>query len=382
MALWDLTWLALFGGSAAVLGWTYVGYAQWLKRAASRVADEQIPSSSSSKPSISVVIAARNESARINPKIQQLLAVGGDLIREIIVVCDHCTDDTAEMLRSLQNPLVKALELVNGQGGKAAAVNAGVAAATGDLILFNDVRQSISPDVPDRLAAWFDDPANGAVSGSLEIQASVAGSGKGLDTYWNLEKRIRHQESVLDSSIGCTGAIYMIRRDLYEPIPHDTLLDDVVIPMIIATKGYRVRFDPVALAYDPQPLKGEQEVRRKRRTLAGNFQMMARYPQWLLPWRNRLWFKLLSHKYLRVLTPLFLALCMVSTLCLTHLAAFQLILALQLACATLAMVGLLIPSLRGRIFTFPSAFLLLQLSVVRGFGYWLSMKFRGQQGWK
>lgn len=382
MAAWDLTWVIVFLASAGVLGWTYVGYAIWLRRAAASCKNPApAPAGPPSSCTISTVIAARNEASRIHDKVAQLLSLNCARMTEIIVVCDHCTDDTAEIARAA-HPSVVVVELKEGPGGKGAAINAGVATASGDLILFNDVRQSLAPDAAERLAAWFSDPATGAVSGSLEIQSSVEGSGKGLDAYWSLEKRIRHDESVLDSSIGCTGAIYMIRRSLFKPIPHDTILDDVVIPMMIASQGARVRFDPDASAFDPQPLAGVKEASRKRRTLAGNFQMLFRYPVWLLPWRSRLWFKLLSHKYLRILSPVFLALCFLATLCLAHHPLFLLGLVLQLICALLAVLGLAVPGLRGRIFALPSAFMLLQLSVVRGFVYWLSMTFRGQQGWK
>jgi len=376
--------MLLFWGSAAVLAWTYVGYALALARTVRRqsLPEPAATPSGASTSTVSVVIAAKNESARIAGKLEQLLDQNCDLIREIIVVCDHCTDDTAEIVGRFAAQGVRAVLLPEGHAGKGAAVNAGVAQASGELILFNDVRQSLSPDAVRRLAAWFDDPANGAVSGSLEIQSSAQGSGKGLDAYWSIEKRIRHHESQLDSSIGCTGAIYMVRRSLYRPIPHDTILDDVVIPMLIAEQGFRVRFDPEARAFDPQPLTGAQEARRKKRTLAGNFQMLFRHPRWLLPWRHRLWFKLISHKYLRVLSPFFLAVCVVASFGLLHRPFFQLALAGQLALGVLAVVGLAIPGLRARIFTLPAAFLLLQWSVVRGFAFWLSMGMRGQQGWK
>ena len=383
MATWDLIWIAVFCGSAAILGWTYAGYSMTLKWLASRLPNSPGPGRGKSEAgSVSIVIAARNESARVGSKVRQLLELHSDLVGQIIIVCDHCTDDTAAVVRAIGDPRVVAIELQEGPAGKAAALNAGVAQATGELVFFNDVRQSLAPDAVDRLAAWFEDPATGAVSGSLEIQASADGSGKGLDSYWNLEKRLRHHESLLDSAIGCTGAIYMIRRSLYQPIPHDTVLDDVVIPMQIAAQGARVLFDPEARAFDPQPLKGAQEAQRKRRTLAGNFQMLFRHPSWLLPWRHRLWFKLISHKYLRILGPVFLAACMAATLCLQSYPAFKVMLALQMVCGVLAVTGLVVPGLRGRVFAFPAAFLLLQWSVVRGFGYWVSMTTRGLQGWK
>src|SRR5207244_789525 len=119
------------------------------------------------------------------------------------------------------------------------------------------------------------------------------------------EKAIRRAESRVDSTIGATGAIYAIRRRLYEPIADDTLLDDVLIPARIARHGYRVLFEPDARAWDRvAPVRSE--FARKVRTIGGNFQLFAR-ERWLLnPFQNRLWFETVSHKGLRLVAPLLL----------------------------------------------------------------------------
>jgi len=125
--------------------------------------------------------------------------------------------------------------------------------------------------------------------------------------YWRFEKAIRAAESRLDSTVGVTGAIYALRRELFELIPTDTLLDDVLVPLRMVRRGYRVVFEPGAKAYEPAPRQAAGELARKVRTIAGTFQLFAR-ERWLLdPWRNRLFLQTVSHKGLRLLTPLLLA---------------------------------------------------------------------------
>lgn len=377
-----LVWHLVFAVSTAALIWCHAGYPLWLwfRSGGGDAAAADFPPPASGE--VSVVIAARNEGARVGGKIAGLLAGGAAHIREIIVVCDHCTDDTAAQAAAAGDPRIRVIPHDDGPPGKPGALNEGVAAATGELIFFTDVRQRIAADASARLAAWFSDPANGAVSGSLEIEPANQSAGTGLDLYWRLEKFIRHRESRLDSSIGCTGAIYMIRRALYQPLPADTILDDVVTPMRIVLSGHRVRFDPDAKAFDPQTLDGEAESRRKIRTLAGNFQMLFRHPQWLLPPVNRLWWELISHKYLRIAAPAFLTGCLAASWRLRALPLYAAMWWAQVFLWALAVVGLLLPGLRVRILCIPAGFLFLQVSVVRGFVFWLKSLGRPQTGWK
>jgi cellulose synthase/poly-beta-1,6-N-acetylglucosamine synthase-like glycosyltransferase len=196
-----------------------------------------------------------------------------------------------------------------------------------------------------------------------------------------MEKAIRLAESQVDSSIGCTGAVYAIRRECFEPLPADTLLDDVVCPMQIALRGMRVLFIPEAVALDPQPLSPRNELRRKRRTLAGNFQMLFRYPAWLLPWRNRLVFQLVSHKYLRLAAPFLLLTTLGSSLCLA--AAGSLLhsvgAAAQCGFYLLAAIGIALPRARARCFSLPAAFVFLNLTTLLGLMDYLGK--RNRKGW-
>lgn len=372
----------VFWGGLMLLFWTYAGYALALRLLAGRskaVEPGHAALSHAVNRSVALVMAVRNEEVRIREKLVNLAQCRG--IDEIILVCDHCADGTAAAARSSGVRGLTVIEHESGRPGKAGALNCGVAAAKAGLILFNDVRQVLHPEAVVRLAHWFEDERTGAVSGSLDIAGTDAGAGQGLDAYWSLEKKIRHWESELDSSIGCTGAIYMIRRDLFEPLPEDTLLDDVVVPMQIANRGFRVRFDPSATALDPQPLTGEAEVRRKTRTLAGNFQMLARHPGWMLPWGSRLWWMLISHKYLRLAGPPVLLAVLLSSGLLAHTAFYAAAFAGQVVLWVLAALGMALSKVRTKALSLPAGFAFLQISVCRGFLHWLQMDER-QGAWK
>ena len=161
--------------------------------------------------------------------------------------------------------------------GKAAVLNDVVPRASGAIVVLADARQRFEPDTVRALTRPFADPAVGAVSGELILTETPDGPtvGRGVGVYWRYEKLIRKSESRVDSTVGATGAIYAIRRELFEPIPEDTLLDDVLIPLRIVRRGYRVLFEPAARAWDRVAASAGEELARKVRTLAGNFQLFC-----------------------------------------------------------------------------------------------------------
>jgi len=363
--------------SGVALAYTFVGYGalmRWLARRPPlehKVPDQPLE--------VCVVIVAHNEAKRIGPRIENLLA--SDYPPEklrVLLVSDGSTDDTVAQAQRLDPHRLTILTQAT-RAGKAAGLNAALARATGEIVVFTDARQRFASDAIARLAAHFTDPSIGAVSGELEIEASSSATGAGVDAYWRYEKQLRAAESRLDSCIGCTGAIYAIRRSLFTPIPSDTLLDDVVIPMQIAARGARVIHDSQALAFDPQTLDPSREKRRKRRTLAGNFQMLFRHPGWLLPWRNRLWWQLISHKYLRLAAPFFLLTAFAANVALTPRLFYQATLALQILFYAAAALGFLPRSRRLKVLALPAGFVFLNLMVLRGFLLYLTRGNRA--GW-
>ena len=253
-------------------------------------------------PKISIVIAVRNEEKHLEEKLHNLqqLDYPGELV-ETLVVSDGSTDQTNDILSNLADSRVRSI-LLPAHGGKAEALNRAVEAANGDIVVFMDARQRVATDSIKMLVESFADPTVGCVSGALMLGDGEETSPRGVGSYWKMEKAIRYWESTGGSTVGATGALYAVRRNLVPHLPTGFILDDVFIPMEVARRGARVIFEPRALAWDNLPSNPKQEFRRKVRTLFGNYQLLRIAP-WLLTAANPLRFEFVSHKVCRLAVP-------------------------------------------------------------------------------
>jgi poly-beta-1,6-N-acetyl-D-glucosamine synthase len=334
----------VFWISVALIAYIYVGYpalmyaAGWIAECGRRSTASLPPARRHAQYGVSIIIAARNEGARLRARLDNLLSLNYPAARrQIVVVSDGSTDDTLDVLAPYRSRGLVDVVAVP-PGGKALALNAGSERARFEIVVFADARQTFAPDALRELAAPFADPRVGAVTGQLQLDAespcrrsdgdrrvfdrragrradgferreqerrrivrSTIADGVGL--YWKYEKQMRRLESRIWSTLGATGAIYAIRRTLYRPLPADTILDDVLTPMRIVLAGYRVDFNEKALAFDRAATDADAEARRKVRTLAGNYQILALEPALLLPWRNPVWLQYVSHKVGRLAVP-------------------------------------------------------------------------------
>ncbi|MDF4003994.1 glycosyltransferase family 2 protein [Luteibacter sp. PPL201] len=293
---WFLCW-----SSAVLLVHVFVGYPA-LVACLARLRPLRIERRAA-VPSVTVVIAAHDGAAWVRAKLANLRALDypqGSI--EIVLACDGCTDDTAALARRVVDARLHVLEFAV-RRGKAACLNDAVAAARGDVILFTDIRQRLAPSALRELVANLADPSVGVAGGELHMENVRGSFAQGVDTYWRYEKAIRHAESRSGSTIGVSGALYAMRRDLFEPLPAGTVLDDVLVPMRVAARGYRVIVEPRAIAWDQPSRHPQDERRRKIRTLAGNYQLVQQAPWLLMPWSNPLWFRFVSHKVLRLFAP-------------------------------------------------------------------------------
>jgi cellulose synthase/poly-beta-1,6-N-acetylglucosamine synthase-like glycosyltransferase len=185
--------------------------------------------------------------------------------------------------------------------------------ASGEIVFFTDARQHIEPGALRCLLENFADPEVGCASGELMLGKPEDGeTGRGMGLYWRIEKKIRELESASGSVAGATGAIYCARRELLDPLPPGTILDDVLLPMQIVRKGFRVVFDSRARAWDLPDLGGKREFARKVRTLSGNYQLLQLAP-WLLSGGNPIRFEFVGHKLLRLAVPFALLAILVAT---------------------------------------------------------------------
>lgn len=364
----------VFWLSVLLLGYTYFCYPLLIRLGARLFG--QAPARREIQPELSILVVVHNEAARLQDKIENLLALDYPRDRcEIVIASDGSTDGTEAVAKAWREFGVRLIAFSQ-RRGKPAVLDDVVPQLRGEIAVLMDVRQRVEPGALRALVRNFADPRVGAVSGELMLEAGGDSEvGEGVGFYWRYEKFIRQSEGGLDSTVGVTGAIYALRRRLFRPIPPATLLDDVLIPMQVVRQGYRVLFEPSARAWDRASVTAAEEFTRKVRTIAGNFQLLFREPWLLNPLSNRLWFQTLSHKYFRLAGPLFLAAALLSNLLLLEQAPlYRLTLALQLFFYSCAAAGLLIRNPREQtvVMKICSAFCLLNWATVVGFLRFLS----------
>ena len=355
-------WVALIG-----IIYTYIGYPAgvWIL---SRLRPRPWKTAPM-RPSVSVILAVHNGIAQLPGKLEELLGLDYPNLREIIVVSDGSSDGTAEFLAQQDHHARLKTIILDEHQGKAVAVNAGIATAMGDILLFVDIRPEIGSGAIDQLVSNFADPQIGCVTGELILRqnghdaAAAAVSG----IYWRYEQWIRTCESAVDSPVGVYGGFYAVRRELAVPQPAGMILDDMFQPLSVIRQGFRSVLDPTAYVYDAWPKEARKEFRRKVRTLAGNLQLFQLVP-WTLTLKNRVLFQLISHKVARLIVPYLLILLLVSALTLSVTSPlYAAAAALQLAGLLLAVSALFIriPVL-GRIASPASALLILNAAAVVG----------------
>lgn len=353
----------VFWASFFFVAYTYAGY-PLLVWALSRLRHEPDATLDmvTQWPSVRVIVAVYNEQERVAAKIANLreLNYPRDKLR-IAFVSDGSTDATNDRLAN--EPGID-LHSYAVRRGKPHALNTAVQAASEEVLVFTDVRQTLSLDALRYLVARLLERGVGAVSGELVHLDPQTHAASHIGRYWRYEKWIRKAESRLASNVGVTGALYAIRRAGYTPIPEDTLLDDFEIPMRILRGGERVVFEARAQVFDELQRSVSGERQRKVRTLTGNFQSFARN-RWLFsPLANPVFVQFLSHKVFRLFVPYALALLLVSSLLLDG-RGYRLVGAAQVAGYAVCAIGLAWPRLReNRLVSFLVVFLELNWAAV------------------
>jgi cellulose synthase/poly-beta-1,6-N-acetylglucosamine synthase-like glycosyltransferase len=335
-----MTAAILLALGTAVALYIMVGYPLALALFAGRRAPE-VAKDANYRATVSILLAVHNGAAFVRRKLECLLALEypRELV-QILVVSDGSTDSTDEIVESFADRGVRLLKAP--RGGKAAALNLALERATGEILFFTDVRQSIEPGSLAHLVANFADPSVGAVTGELRIlDPDRAGEQADMELYWRYELWARRRHSGIDSIFSVTGCIYALRRSLAVPLRPDTLTDDASFSLYAFFRGYRVVFDPQAVAMDYPTAEGG-EFRRKLRTLAGLWQVHLRHPE-LFTRANRMRFHFLSYKFARLVLPWAVLLIWGATLALPESGFRTFLLVDELTLAVLALVDYVVP---------------------------------------
>jgi glycosyltransferase involved in cell wall biosynthesis len=301
----------LFWFSVAGVLYPYLGYPLMLRALGLLIRRRGLPSAGWRLPSVSLIIPVHNEESRVAKKIENTAALRyPDGRLQVLFVSDGSTDRTVEMLRQVRAAATTVVELPV-RGGKAAALNAGLAAATNEIVVFSDASIELQPDSLERLVGRFEDSAIGCVSGEDRI---ADGGGEGL--YGRYELMLRRLESRIHSIVGASGSFYGQRRALCRPFA-EGMAPDFLSVLRTVEQGYRAVSEPTAIGSMTSVKDPKQEFDRKVRTLIRGMTTLFAYAHLLNPARFGLFaFALWSHKILRWTVPFFLVTALISSLAL------------------------------------------------------------------
>ena len=332
---------AVFWLSAGLVFYAYAGYPVliWLlslragRPAGGPVVDD------ADLPSVSLLIAAYNEEEVIGGQVRSALAL--DYPREkfeVVVGSDGSTDGTAAAVRRHADPRVRLLDYTR-RRGKASVLNSAVLELEGEIVVLSDANTRIDPGAVRRLVRWFRDPAVGAVCGRLVL--TDPRTGRNVDgIYWRYETFLKRCESRLGALLGANGAIYAIRRSLFEPIPPGTIVDDFVIPLLARLRtGCAIVYDGEAVAREETPPDVGSEFHRRARIGAGGFQSIGLLWRLLDPRQGWVAFTFFSHKVLRWTCPFCLVGLAVSNVLLAGQPLYRALLLGQVAFYLTALLG-------------------------------------------
>jgi cellulose synthase/poly-beta-1,6-N-acetylglucosamine synthase-like glycosyltransferase len=319
-----LFWLIIF-----IIFYTYVGYSfiilllsLFLNRS---VRKEEIC------PRVTFLITAYNEETSIAAKLENTLKL--DYPREkleVIVASDSSTDDTDSIVMKCQKQGV-ILNRVEGRVGKTETQNQSVAKATGDIIIFSDATTNYKQDAIKKIVQNYADPQVGAVSGRYEyVNPTGAAVGLGTVLFWKYENLIKRMQTRIRTITGCCGCIYSVRRDLYEPLPRD-IISDLVEPLKILEKDYRIAFEPEAVAYEETTETAKEEFGMRVRVISRGMNGLWYMRNLFNPFKyGFISLQLFSHKVLRWMIPFILPLLLISNLFLIDQTFYKLSLIIQI----------------------------------------------------
>jgi len=347
MVLEILFWLSL-----GLTAYTYAIYPLLLMLLRSPRGKSENSGTSDFLPEVSIVLSVFNEEGVIERKIQNLRETDYPADRlEILVGSDGSTDRTNTLLESAGMPGLRTF-LFSARRGKAAVLNELVNAARGDVIVFSDANTMYAPDAVRFLVRGLDAPEAGAVCGELVLGNRKRSVGEvGETSYWGYETFLKLLESDVRTTIGATGGVYALRKELYVPLPTTRVVtDDFVIPLRALERGRTIRYEPRAIAFEEPAGSVGGEFRRKIRIGASNFSGLGLWKQLLHPRFGFVAFALWSHKIVRWCVPFFMILMLVSSLLLAQSSSFfEIVVAGEVIFLLLALVGLVAEHRRARI---------------------------------
>jgi len=328
------------------------------------------------EPEVTLFIAAYNEKDFVEAKVKNSgeLEYPSEKLRQVWVT-DGSNDGTPDLLRQFSDVVVHHNPERNGKIG---AMNRGMKLVTTTIVVFCDANTMLGKESIRRIVRLFSDPKVGCVSGEKRIfskeKDGAAGAGEGL--YWKYESMLKKWDAELYSVVGAAGELFAIRTELFQEVEKDTLLDDFIISLRVAQKGYTIQYDPEAYAIETASANVKEELKRKIRISAGGIQSVVRLWSLLNFFKyGTLSFQYISHRVLRwTLAPLSLLLLLPAGLILavnegiTDFGFYSVLFWLQILFYCAALLGWYLEnkSIKVKILFVPYYFFIMNLSVFLG----------------
>lgn len=388
----NITISCLFFFCLFLVFYTYIGYGVilWVLVAIKeKVRPTRVFELPGTLPEVTLLITAYNEEDIVEAKMENCRALDYPKDKlEIVWVTDGSTDRTNEKLAGYPDVTVL---FQPGRRGKTAAMNRGMQYVTSPVVIFTDANTLINKDAVKEIVKAFTNPNTGCVAGEKRIavkEKDTASSG-GEGAYWRYESTLKDLDSRLYSAVGAAGELFAIRASLFEEMPEDTLLDDFILSLHIARKGYRIAYCKNAYAMESASLNMEEEEKRKVRIAAGGIQAVQRLRPLLNIFRyGCLSFQYISHRVLRwTITPIALFLLVPLNVVLIISGAapawlYQLFAAGQALFYLTAGIGWYLAqhAVKNKILFIPYYFLFMNVNVFKGMIY--LKNFKGNAAWE
>lgn len=332
-------------------------------------------------PKLAVVIAAFNEEKHIKERIENLFQqeYPSDKVK-IYIGSDGSDDKTVEIVQAIQDTRLQFFPFTE-RRGKVAVINDLISRVEEEVIVLSDANTFFKPNALAMLMRHFDDSSVGGVVGELELVDAATHTNKD-GIYWRIERVLKFHEARLGALLGANGAIYALRRALYEPLPTDTIVDDFTVIFRISQRRWQVKYDPQAIAQEEIPPNLEDEYNRRVRIGAGNYQAFFRFLSVLNPRFGWLWFTYLSHKVLRWFVPHFMVAALAINGALLNEPLYQVTFILQLLIYAVASVGYV--AMKKVSLPMPIALLvfLVNMNVAFAHGFFRYLSNSGKGTWK
>ncbi len=279
---------------------------------------KQSKNHSKTAPKIGVFIAAYNEQDHIAGKLFNIASQSYSHDKMAIhLFLDGCTDNTSKIANATAKQLLSEriyckIDECSENGGKVAAINFLIEhyAHLYDVIVLTDASALLSLNTFSRIAHNFDNEKVHIVSGKYQLFDT---SNEQQVRYWRYQNKIRERESKLGAVVGVAGAFFAIKQESIQLLPSDTINDDFILSVNPLDREHQAKIDQSISIVELEPDTQQQDITRRTRIGAGNWQQMMRLKDKYLSYSGWISFTFFSHKVLRAWMPLVLLISAISS---------------------------------------------------------------------